>query len=225
MAFATGGIFQISRRNLTVHPYGEDNYFLDYEFGEGGDNYIESSQVPHDAEGLCANAGDIINDLFEKMCSTLQDASIALEDEFSYFRKSLGVADGYSEPIDHKFADIIKTLFDLKTSRDGDKLNEESIKSYHKPENCDVLNVPELNKILWDNISGNAWNVDKALQKIATGVVKSMKAVSHALDILFWKKSELDKQTFIDTRKCLGDGLGFLGATNSELVHRHKEAL
>lgn len=96
--------------NQQVLPYGEDNYFSDYELCESGDDYIEPSQVPHDSQGLCCNTGDIITDPCEKMCSFLQEASISHEDdEFSYVRQSLVLNEVYSEPFDPKLADI-KTL-------------------------------------------------------------------------------------------------------------------
>lgn len=106
------------------------------------------------------------------------------------------------------------------------KSNADSIKSiedkYYRPENCENLCVPRVNREIWSALSRQANTQDSKMQDIQKSLVKGMIPIVQLAEQCCKSKELLDP---VKTRSLLSDSICLLGHGFLSLTHRRRSIM
>ena len=152
------------------------------------------------------------DDLQEKVGETTPPSWIArLADKFT-------PADKMGPPISAGLADLLKTVIrDRGSKKDEDKKRYEVLEKNLRPENCDVLAPPKVNKEIWSNIPTTSRSSDLEFQKTQNVVLRAMGPIVGVVDLLLKKDPEGKDEMSTQIVDKLMESVSLLAFANDDL--------
>lgn len=195
----------------SLPPHNQEGISLDYD-----DELLDLLNSPDDT----ANENDDLISLLESS-SELEKQTVKIPTEeqtaFSNIVSSLDLGNKVGTAVLEKVANLVKNICSKKLA--PQKLKEK-MEKYQHPSNMELLQTSQVNKLIWDNIQLQARTKDLRLQKIQSGNVKAMIALTYLINDVLTGKAGQDKENVLLK---LTDALAFLGSSNIDLNHFRRD--
>lgn len=110
---------------------------------------------------------------------------ITAEEQQNAVISPVGFASRYAVPSeegDPLSTDLAGSLNYLLSTKLEEKQLSDLFQTYAKPSNCDFLQVPKINPIIWDNINAKTRSVDLKIQRCQRPLVKGLISLTRSLD-------------------------------------------
>ncbi|KAJ8042071.1 hypothetical protein HOLleu_13048 [Holothuria leucospilota] len=99
---------------------------------------------------------------------------------------------------------------------------KEKCNKYPKPENIDLIQVTQINRLIWDNLQVPTRTRDIKLQKIQMLSLKAMTALTSILNDSLVSKANIDKESVLTK---ITDCMVLLGSANRDLNQFRRELI
>lgn len=129
----------------------------------------------------------------------------------------LDYGDKTGAPVQEKVASLVGNICSNKLSATKHK---EMCEKYERPNNVDLLQTTQVNKLVWDHVNLQTRTRDLKLQKIQLSNIKAMTALTVIVNDIMSGKGGLEKETILSK---LTDALAMMGTANINFNHIRRE--
>ena len=98
-------------------------------------------------------------------------------------------------------------------------------KKYLTPSNCHFVQVPKINRELWDSLSRDSRAADCKLQKVQGSLLDGVNPIIRVMESLYASMSTSEELNAGNLIKSLADSVAFIGNANVALVERRRELI
>ncbi|XP_077978034.1 uncharacterized protein LOC144433587 isoform X1 [Glandiceps talaboti] len=205
-------------------PYGE-NYEYNTHQDTGDDSENEPPHKKHKRKSDTDKAVEELlsrsDDNIESGCNTSRNTPIQ-QGLMSDIAKDWQLEQQCAPGVDTQLATIVNTLLG---ERPADDIVTEKLERYNRPENCGSLVTTRVNQLIWDQIKAETRTTEVKLQRVQTGIIKSVTAMVNVVDTLLKAHNDktsgdMDMKHLIKTGT---DAIALSAYANFELNMRRRE--
>lgn len=201
----------LASQPLEVEKYHQADTFSEENFP--GNTVLEISDDPQENPGGQDIDEELQTFLDAPMASvvdlTIPPDSISQGEQlFDFLVSDLDYETTAGPKISEKLASVVANICTIKLQ--PAKLKEKCDK-YKRPENVELLQTTQVNKLIWDNLQLATRTRDIKLQKVQMIIVKAMSAITTLVNDCMISKAGLEKQNILAKAT---DALALLGSAN-----------
>ena len=136
----------------------------------------------------------------------------------SRLTKQYDNTDKTGPPVDEKLANIMRSILKSEEkSKKDEKTRESLIEKHLRPENCELLLVPKVNKEIWRTLPSGTRNKDLEVQKPQKMVVNAMVPLLSVVDSVIREDPNGDNPSTNSLVDNVMDALAMLSHANDDL--------